>query len=121
MSKYVRLRDCLLTTNSEEYGRCITCGAIKPFEELEAGHLHHADGLDFEEKNINAQCHRCNVHLHGNGAIYAIKVDQKWGSGTNDELYIRKLRANKIDDFALDKIKEDLYNKVKKLKDRYEK
>lgn len=61
MSKYVRLRD----------KRCVTCGVVKPFSQLQAGHFIHGKCMDFIFTNIHAQCVRCNKYLSGNGASYA--------------------------------------------------
>lgn len=40
---------------------------------MNAGHFIH-NTLDFDDMNIHAQCIRCNRHLHGNAAVYAIKL-----------------------------------------------
>ena len=65
-SRYVRLRDCLLTTGSLEFGECISCGRTKPFNELDAGHFipkHNANY--FSERGVNAQCQSCNRYHSG--------------------------------------------------------
>ena len=71
-SEYVRRRDL---------GRCITCGIIKDWKEQHAGHLVHGKTtpIYFNEFNVNCQCPRCNRHLGGNLAVYAIKLVQKIG------------------------------------------
>lgn len=38
-SKYIRRRDCLATTDSLDWGECITCNETKEFNELDAGHF----------------------------------------------------------------------------------
>jgi len=64
-SKWIRNRD----------KKCVTCGAP---DTLQAGHYFHAV-LDFDEMNINAQCTRCNKWLHGNLAVYAVYLVNKYG------------------------------------------
>ena len=63
-SRFTRLRDCLETTGTIEYGICITCGAKIPFKFLDAGHFVGGRGnaVLFDEEQVNAQCKRCNMN-----------------------------------------------------------
>lgn len=67
-SRYVRLRDCIKTTRSTEYGKCYTCGKVVPFEFSQCGHFVSGRGnsLFFEENNSRLQCSECNCQLGGN-------------------------------------------------------
>lgn len=80
-SRYVRKRDCIKTTGSEDYGRCITCGEIKSYEELQCGHFisGRTNSLFFEENNSHAQCGCCNTSKGGNPEVYREKMIQKYG------------------------------------------
>lgn len=80
-SQYVRLRDCIRTTGSTDYGKCITCGEVKSFEELHCGHFISGRGnsLFFEESNSHCQCSVCNTSLGGNPEIYRMKMIKKYG------------------------------------------
>ena len=80
-SRYVRLRDCIKTTGSEDYGKCITCGEIKHFSELHCGHFVSGRGnsLFFEENNSNCQCSICNTTLGGAPEVYRMKMIKKHG------------------------------------------
>lgn len=54
-SEYIRRRD----SDSEGFGRCISCGAVGYYKEMHAGHyIPKSLGLSiyFEEKNVNLQC-----------------------------------------------------------------
>lgn len=83
LARYVRARD----------PRCITCGALT----TEAGHyLHNSDKTNkqlggnelwYEIRNINGQCGVCNRHHSGRGAVYGVKLEEKYGAGTTAELY----------------------------------
>jgi hypothetical protein len=68
---------------------------------MHAGHFIHGDNMDFVEKNINAQCSGCNKYRHGNLAAYAIKIDEKYGTGTAKELYLegKKYRGYRQRDY----------------------
>lgn len=65
-------------------GRCFTCDTKYPWRKLNAGHFIH-NSLDFDEINVHGQCSRCNRFLHGNAAVYAIKLVEIHG--------IRKIKA----------------------------
>jgi hypothetical protein len=72
MSIYIRLRD----------RKCVTCGRVI---NLQAGHFIHGK-LDFDERNINAQCRRCNFFKSGNLADYAVYLEEKFGFGIIQDL-----------------------------------
>ena len=80
-SRLVRLKGCLETTGSPEYGVCFTCGDIKPFSDLQCGHFISGRGnsLFFEENNSFSQCILCNTYKGGNLKIYREKMIKKFG------------------------------------------
>ena len=87
-SEIVRSRDCQKTMNRLDWGKCITCGIIKEFKELQAGHFipgRHNSVL-FDLRNCHAQCYRCNVLLKGNPIKYDRFMLETYGQGTIDEL-----------------------------------
>lgn len=80
---YIRLRD-----THDGWGNCISCGANKPFDELDAGHFMKATRAytEFEERNVNIQCRKCNRFQNGNEGHYAVALDKKYGEGTAAEI-----------------------------------
>lgn len=60
VSLYIRLRD------SKEYGfkycRCISCGKVKPIQDIDCGHYisRRCMILRFDTRNLNGECSRCN-------------------------------------------------------------
>lgn len=66
-SKYIRARDCLATTGSFEYCKCITCGRVVPYEQIEAGHMipGRTGGILFDETIVFGQCRTCNRDNNG--------------------------------------------------------
>ena len=66
-SKYIRTRDCIRTTGSSLYGRCVTCGKKYKFAKLQAGHFipGRTDAILFDATQVHAQCYRCNMKLQG--------------------------------------------------------
>lgn len=71
-SIYIRLRDCIETTGTPDYGTCFTCKQMKNFKELQAGHFTpgRTNSVLFDEKVVHAQCYHCNVGLKGNWPAY---------------------------------------------------
>ena len=69
-NKWIRERD-------KDLG-CISCGAIGS----QAGHYFssgHYSSLTFSEINVNLQCTRCNMFLHGNLIHYRQGLIKKYG------------------------------------------
>lgn len=67
---------------------CISCGTHRTVR-WEAGHFLSVGArpeLRFVAKNINLQCHRCNVHLSGNQAAYRPGLVAKFGLGAVEAL-----------------------------------
>ena len=93
-SKFIRLRDSLLTTGSKEICECITCGAIKPTFKtrdcIQAGHFIQGRGATilFVEDNCHGQCKKCNKYLHGNLNEYYPKMVELVGQERVDELRV---------------------------------
>lgn len=83
--KYARLRDCGGYNGS---ANCISCYALKPYAELDGGHFipSTCSYWKFDERNINAQCHKCNRFLHGNQRHYAKGMVRKYGHEVLDEI-----------------------------------
>ena len=80
-STYIRMRDCLNTTCTLDYGRCCTCGKIYPRKKLQAGHFipGRQDSILYEPTCVHAQCYRCNVQRSGEWVKYFRFMEQKYG------------------------------------------
>lgn len=83
-NRYARERDCFGKLGAA----CISCGVWKSFEELDGGHYipTTTSSTRFDERNINAQCHRCNRFLHGNLRGYFRGLEKKLGRSGLDDL-----------------------------------
>lgn len=92
-SRYVRFRDCLATTGTFTNGRCVTCGKLFPFEELQAGHGigKRNNSILLDEQLVNAQCRSCNFYGNGEYAKYSVWFIKKYGL----ELWEEKVRISK--------------------------
>ena len=60
------------------FGKCYTCGIVKNWKELQAGHYRHRK-LDFDPRNIHSQCVSCNKWRHGNLDSYTLKLIEELG------------------------------------------
>ena len=78
----------------DKHLRCISCnrGAVE-----QAGHYlsagHHS-ALRFSEHNVNGQCIRCNMHLHGNLINYRMGLVRKYGANVVEMLEGHSLRRS---------------------------
>ena len=96
-SKFIRLRDCLATTKTPEYGICFTCGRQFPIKELQAGHFisRRFKALLFDEMNVNSQCSFCNCFRGGQPEEYFVRMEQKYGRDMVNDLLKRKHEIKK--------------------------
>lgn len=86
-SKYIRLRDCLKTTQTKDALKCISCGRLVKFHECDAGHFisRRFNATLFDERNVNGQCKGCNG-FGGNLLAYRRGLIRKYGEGIDIEL-----------------------------------
>lgn len=68
------------------YNRCYTCGTIKQWKELQAGHRYHGV-LDFDYRNIKPQCIKCNHHSSGNLGEYERLIVKEHGIEYSEQLH----------------------------------
>lgn len=96
-NQYIRLRDCLETTGTPDYGVCITCGKNVQNKEADAGHFISVrySITRFDERNVFLQCVYCNRWLHGALDAYFVALEKKFGREVVDELIASKSRIKK--------------------------
>ena len=116
-SLYIRLRDCLATTGSDIQCRCVTCGKIVPYEQLDAGHAlpgRHNSVL-FDESIVYAQCRKCNQQGDGEKVAFRKFLVEKHGE---EWMQMKEQGAKKtvqIDDASYKLIGEHYRKEYKKL------
>ncbi len=103
-SEYIRLRDCLFTTGSTDYGKCVTCSAILPFKDLQAGHFipgRHNGNL-FSEEGTHAQCRICNLYKNGAPLEYRRAILDLYGDGYDEvlEKEAREVKKYSVEDLT---------------------
>lgn len=103
-SEFIRLRDA----NANGYCKCITCGLIRHWKQMDCGHgiprQHKA--TKFHEQNNHAQCKRCNGFEGGKREVYKIEVDKRYGAGTWDKLEVMSRMTAKRAQFEFDVMEE---------------
>ena len=94
-SEYIRLRDS--KPYDYKYFRCISCGQIKPFEQMDAGHFvgrtHRATRWD--EENVNGECRACNRMSADHIIWYQRNLEQKIGRDRVEMLLARGKQTKK--------------------------
>lgn len=112
-NRYARLRDCFgkLGTN------CISCEKWFLFEELDGGHFipTTSSAIRFDERNINAQCRRCNRFLHGNPRHYAKGMVRKYGQDVVDDLEANEFKTKKWTREELENVRDHYKAAIKDL------
>jgi hypothetical protein len=94
VNKHARLRDC---GGIDGGTNCISCSVYKPYSELDGGHFiaKTSSAIRFDERNINAQCIKCNRYLSGNGRHYLRGMIAKYGQEITDELESKEKENHK--------------------------
>lgn len=113
-SEYIRLRD----SDKNGYCRCISCGAVKYWTELDNGHFINRShmSLRFSEKNCNAQCRPCNRFDESNFLGYQRGLIGKYGVKIIADLEARKHEINKISAFEYEAMIKFYTKEVKIMK-----
>lgn len=86
-SLYIRLRD----TMPNGYVRCISCGQIKRFEDVDCGHFHSRTHMAtrYDEDNCHAECKACNRFSADHLIGYQRNLIQKIGQQRFDLLNVK--------------------------------
>ena len=99
------------------YGKCISCGRVKPFEELDAGHYFSRTHMAtrFDEDNVHAECRFCNRMSSDHLVDYRENLIQKIGRSRYDRLYLLAHSSKFWMDFELEAMIKHYKEEVKRL------
>ncbi len=103
LSKIIRLK----FSNVDGYCECVTCGTVKYWTELQAGHFipkARGNSVYFLEENIHPQCVTCNIFRGGNLTSYTLYMIDMYGRDEVD-------RMNKVSNEKI-KITESDYEEM---------
>jgi len=92
-SQYIRQKNAV-----NEIATCFTCGKQDHWKKLQNGHFQSRRHYStrWNEQNCQVQCAGCNVFKYGEQFIFGKKLDQKYGEGTAEELYIKAKKIVKL-------------------------
>ena len=78
--------------------RCVSCGAVLPWQRLQCGHYHRRQhlGTRWDERNCHPQCMACNVWRRGNYANFAKFMYSAYSRDTMNELDILHAQVIKL-------------------------
>ena len=70
------------------YNRCVSCGAVKKWQDFDAGHFIHGvtKATYFEESNVHPQCRKCNTYLSGKLIEYTLYMLRTYSKEEIDRL-----------------------------------
>ena len=116
-SLFIRLR----FATKEGAAQCFTCGKVAHYKKLQCGHFqsrrHHA--TRWNETNCQVQCVKCNMYEQGEQFKFGLRIDDKFGEGTAQQLEFLSKQITKVSrsDYE-EKISyyKDAVNKLKKEK-----
>jgi 5-methylcytosine-specific restriction endonuclease McrA len=115
-STYIRMRDTK-TKGDVRWGKCCTCGGIKHYADLDAGHYCDRSNkcTRWDEQNVHAQCQSCNRFAGGRQDDYAIFLMEKYGKEILEELHRRKWQVCKFSDLLIEEMIKDYKARIKTL------
>lgn len=111
-SFFVRLKGC----QDGGFDKCFTCGNMKNFKDMNAGHyIHKIASTMFDEDNVRKQCIHCNKWLSGNLGQYNTRLVKQLGQQRVDLLKFKSKQTKKYTKEELKTISKFYREKVKKL------
>lgn len=99
-SEYIRLRDA----DGDGVCKCFTCNFTADWKRFDAGHgigrQHKA--TKFDERNVWAQCKRCNGFEGGKREVFKEEVNKRCGPQTWEKLEVMSRMTCKRDQFEIE-------------------
>ncbi|TVL99546.1 MAG: hypothetical protein CV087_17455 [Candidatus Brocadia sp. WS118] len=108
-SKYIRQR----AIEYQDYVRCYTCGTLKPWKQMHAGHGigGRSNAVLFDERLVKPQCAGCNIFGGGQYRIFTRKLIDELGLEKYDEMVKNSTTLMPLKDFQF----KEIYEKYKTL------
>ena len=116
LSRYIRIRDCLATTNFPFAGLCKTCLKRFHIDFLDAGHLFAGGGnaktFPKDDRQICAQCRICNRGRDGRHKKFRKIMEERYGKELVAQWEIdgkKVIHDNEMDFGAIEKKYKEKY------------
>ena len=115
-SLFIRIR------SANEYGmvQCFTCGIVRGYKDgMQNGHFQSRKHMAtrFHEDNCQVQCIKCNIFDSGQQYLFSIRLDEKYGEGTAEELEYLARTIHKVSRVEYEEQISYYKNLVNKLKE----
>jgi len=108
-SKYIRIS----SADKSGYCTCVTCGVVKHWKEIQAGHFmsrkHYSTRWD--ERNVKSQCIGCNMFKQGEQYKYSLFL----GKDEAEVLYLKSKETVKFTNYELEEMIKDYSNRLKSI------
>jgi hypothetical protein len=120
-SKYIRMKECIETTGSHEFGKCCCCSRIINFSNLDAGHFvsRNAMSIKYDERNVHIQCRYCNRFDAENAKIkYYEYMKKRYGQNIINLLINEKFSRKKYNKFEIKEMNKIYLEKIKEIKSK---
>ena len=105
-SKYIRISNA----DKNGYCTCVTCGVVKHWKEIQAGHFmsrkHYSTRWD--ERNVSSQCLACNMFRQGEQYKYSLFL----GKDEAEVLYLKSKETVKFTNYELEEMIKDYSNRL---------
>lgn len=103
-SQWIRRRDADYLGQTA----CYTCGTVKPWKEMHAGHFMSRGkwSTRYHEQNVQPQCVGCNIFRSGEQYKFGVHLDAQYGQGTADKLEYLSNQTGKYPKAELERLIE---------------
>ena len=105
-SKYIRISNA----DKNGYCTCVTCGVVKHWKEIQAGHFmsrkHYSTRWD--ERNVASQCVSCNMFKQGEQYKYSLFL----GKDQAEVLYLKSKETVKFTNYELEEMIKDYSDRL---------
>ncbi len=118
-SIFIRKRDSMHPIpGGGEVCPCYTCNTWKHWKLMQAGHFQPGRFpiFLFDERQVHAQCYRCNINLKGNWPRYYERMVQDYGLEEVEKMIAQKNNFKQFEIYEL----EEIYQKYKAKLTEYE-
>lgn len=112
-SQYIRLSGA----DHTGHVRCFTCGVVKNWREVDAGHFQTRSkySVRWDEMNVRPQCKKCNMLNGGHQYQFGLNLDFHFGEGTARSVIKRGHVTRRFSDVELEKMIREYRAKVQEL------
>jgi len=112
-SRYIRMK----AREYGEYTKCYTCGTLKPWKQMQAGHGigGRSNAVLFDERLVKPQCAGCNLFGGGQYRIFTRKLIDELGLIEYDKMVHESTTLISLKEYQFQEIYEKYKKKLEEL------